>query len=435
VIAEWEPEAMVDADALKHQSSAEDFYTIESAMASRVVVNGEELLNFASSNFLDMSNSDEVKQACYDTIDKYGVGSCGPRGFYGSIDVHLEFEQAVAQFLGAKEAILYSDGIACVTSVIPAFSKRGDLIIADEGVNFSIQQGLTLSRATIVYYKHNDMADLRRALQRVKDADARKGSSLKLNRRFIVSEGISQYHGDLAALPDLVKLKDEFKYRLIIDDTNGFGVLGKTGRGSHEHWGIGLDRIDVLCASMDTALGTVGGWCVGQEQVVDHQRLSGLGYCFSASSPPYCSTAGTVALGLIEQHPQLCEAVRRRAARMRKQLGKIVGIEVVGCDKKTQVNSLASPVIHLRLRQSFGSREEDRASLVFVEESMLSEGVIVRTSKYIPAERSPPPPSLRIFVTATHTMQEIDETAALLNRAFAQLLKIGVGQLSRTFQF
>ena len=149
--------------------------------------------------------------------------------------------------------------------------------MCDESVHFGIQQGIRLSRSNVLYYKHNDMEDLERILRQVQEKELRQPGG-KLNRRFIITEGISEHCGDMAPLPHIIRLKQRYKYRLILDDSFGIGVLGATGRGSLEHWSIDQDQCDLFCASLDHATATVGGFCIGSNQVVDHQRLSGAGY-------------------------------------------------------------------------------------------------------------------------------------------------------------
>jgi serine palmitoyltransferase len=269
-----------------------------------------------------------VQTACRATIEKYGVGSCGPRGFYGTFDLHLEIEAALAKFMAAEECILYSDAIACVSSVIPAFAKKGDTIVVDDATNFGIQTGCLLSRSTIHYFKHGDMSDLEKVLETLHKKELAGGSKHKqAHRKFIVVEGVSSVYGDILPLERVLELKDKYSYRLILDDSLGFGVLGATGKGTMEHFDCAMQSeagepgVDILCASMDNALASVGGFCVGNHQVVDHQRLSGAGYCFSASSPPYTSTASLLTLGMIAAQPALGASLRKKASKLRRSLG------------------------------------------------------------------------------------------------------------------
>lgn len=327
LIREWQPQPLVPVLPARMLRPSRSLVVTDAADAHVHLAGGREVVNFASYNFVSLANCAAVKAACEATIRKYGVGSCGPRGFYGTIDTHLEVEKRISTFLGTDEAILYSDGLACVSSVIPAFCKAGDLIIADEGVNFHVQQGLLLSRSDVKYFKHNDMADLERVLREVAADDAKLRR--KLNRRFIVVEGVYFNHGDLVDLPRVCALKKEFKYRLVIDDSMAFGVLGATGRGTHEHFGVPIGDIEIYCATLDAALATCGGFCAGSHEVCNHQRLSGAGYCFSAASPPYSATAATVGLDVIDAERDRLATVARLASSVRaalKPLGACVSV-------------------------------------------------------------------------------------------------------------
>lgn len=408
LIEEWKPDSLVPKidERTKRQRSN---LVLESATDSYVTINGNRYLNFSSNNFLGLANDKRIKENCRKTIDHYGVGSCGPRGFYGTIDVHLKLEKDIAEFYGLEHSILYSDGIACASSVVPAFCKRGDLIICDEAINFFIQQGIVLSRSTVIYFKHNDMEDLERVLQEVREQD-RANPNRKLNRRFIIVEGVYRNVGDLCPLKTVVDLKFKYKYRLMVDDSFGIGVLGEKGRGTLEHFSINPADVEAIVATLDTCISSVGGFCTGDKQVVSHQRLSGAGYCFSASSPPYTATAASTALAIINQDPSRCELSRQKARHMRNALKQIEGITVPGED--------FIPLIHIRLRQSLGSGDADQAFMHIVEEKMLSEGVVVYVPKYIPSEREVPEASLCISVTTLHSDQDLDRTANLLKHTF-----------------
>jgi serine palmitoyltransferase len=294
--------------------------------------------------------------------------------------------------------------------------KRGDLIICDEDCHYGIQQGIGLSRSNVLYFKHNDMQDLQRVLADVKEKDELRPPT-KLNRRFIIVEGLYQKHGDLAPLDKIVELKKDYKYRLILDDSLAIGVLGRTGRGSPEHWGVPFSEVEILTATLDHAVGSAGGFCVGSAQVVDHQRLSGLGYCFSASAPPYVSTAAITALAVMEREPQRLRALAANAKALRDGLRQIPNVTFVGDD--------CSPVVHLRLKKSAGSREYDEVFWKIVAEKLLRESsIVVIVPKYIPGERKLPEPSLRISVMAAHKRAEIEQLLKKLRAAIEAASKL-----------
>eukprot|EP00527_Entomoneis_sp_CCMP2396_P004946 CAMPEP_0198142298 /NCGR_PEP_ID=MMETSP1443-20131203/5120_1 /TAXON_ID=186043 /ORGANISM="Entomoneis sp., Strain CCMP2396" /LENGTH=533 /DNA_ID=CAMNT_0043805269 /DNA_START=120 /DNA_END=1718 /DNA_ORIENTATION=- len=260
------------------------------------------VLNFATYDYLGMSsNQPTVRQAADEALNVYGCGSCGPRGFYGTIDVHLKLEQEFAKFLKVDGAILYSDGASTCSSTIAAFAKRGDLIVADEGIYEPLKTGIGLSRAHVKFFKHNDMDDLRKLLTKIQAQDRKVKRPINAQRRFLVVEGLYKHTGTIVPLKELVQLKHEFSYRLILDESNSFGSLGKTGRGVHELYDCKLMHdVEITTIALENSMGAIGGITVGTDEVVEHQRLSGSGYCFSASSPPFTAAAAIQSLQLLK---------------------------------------------------------------------------------------------------------------------------------------
>jgi serine palmitoyltransferase len=239
-----------------------------------------------------------------------------------------------------------------------------------------------------------------------------------------------------------------YKYRLILDDTLGLGVLGETGKGTPEHFKIStatakrdplkrtVNTIELICGNMETSLGTVGGFCVGSNEVIDHQRLHGLGYCFSASAPPYTATAGITNLNFIKK--DLVAKVRTNANFLRKALASIPGVIVVGSDKDLNKDS---PTIFLRINHSSSSssfsnsfvigspldgnivadwRSKDETILQSIAGELLDENIIIYYPHYVPSEREQPWPSLRIFVTAEHTNEQLKQLVTQLTKSFTR---------------
>lgn len=162
--------------------------------------NGRTVMNLGSFNFYNFNTNESLKEKAIQTLRNYGVGPCGPRGFYGTQDVHMKTEADVASYLGTPACIIYAQAFSTISSVIPAFSKRGDIIVADKGVSFAIRKGIQISRSMVRWYEHNDMEDLERVLAKVTKEQARK----PLTRRFIITEGLFESHGDIVNLPKIV---------------------------------------------------------------------------------------------------------------------------------------------------------------------------------------------------------------------------------------
>lgn len=368
------------------------------------------VLNVSSFDFLGLSQDSEIKKASLAALDKYGCGSCGPRGFYGTIDQHLLIEDAVAKFLGTQEAIAYSDSASAVSSAIPAFSKKGDLIILDEACSEAIITGCNLSRSAIQFFKHNDMDDLEAILKQIAMDDKRLKRNALEQRRFIIVEGIYRNVGDICPFDRLIELKEKYFYRLIVDESMSFGTLGKTGRGITEHFNIPLSKVEITLISMDTVLASVGGICVGSREVVDHQRLSGAGYCFSASSAPFLSASANKALEIMIQNRHLIDSLRDNAAALSDGLNEVKGLVVLSDE--------GSPVIHIALDPPMRTKEDEEHRIMQMSKYCVNHGVGVVYSKFN-VVRSPDcmRPSLRVCASATLTKQEIATTIQTITKA------------------
>lgn len=213
---------------------------------------------------------------------------------------------------------MFSSGYATISSAIPAFAKRGDLLICDKGISHALQTGVLLSRSNTFWFKHNDVEDLERVLIEVEKHQIAKHMNMDRPpvRKFLVLEGLYPNYGDIAVrrcscvllllltpcseqpLARFLELRKRHCFRVILDDSFGMGVLGTTGRGTFEHQGLDASAIDILTGSMANALGSVGGYCAGKREMVYHQRLNAAGYVFSASSPPYLLVATSAAMNM-----------------------------------------------------------------------------------------------------------------------------------------
>jgi len=378
--------------------------------------------NAGNNSIVPNYTDDPIKYASQKALSKYGCGSCGPRGFYGTIDAHLHLETAMADFTSTEEAILYSDGATTAASTVAAFAKRGDLLVVDEGVYEALGTGVTLSRANVKYFQHNDMTDLRRVLERVQAKDKSLGRKRNDQRRFIVVEGLYKNYGTICPLKELVELKQEFSYRLILDESFSFGALGKTGRGALEHFGLrAMVDAEILIISMENALGSIGGVTVGNEEVVDHQRLSGAGYCFSASSPPFLADAARASLQRMKSQPgiveELTEKVRYFYQKVEEVMKDIVPKKVIITSQKD-----LSPIVFFQLgedHRSLLSREEQVGLLEKISEDCLDRGLfLISTGRHLYHHlHRIPSPALRLTIMNKQSKEEINIAVGVLKKA------------------
>ncbi|PWN50584.1 PLP-dependent transferase, partial [Violaceomyces palustris] len=299
-----------------------------------------QVTNLASYNFTNLAGSDSIKEKAILALRKYGVGSCSPPGFYGTIDVHVQLEEDIARFIGTDSCIIYSQAFSTISSVIPAFSKRGDIIVADRGVNFAIQKGIQISRSTVYWYDHNDMDSLEAVLETVKrDEKRRRGP---LTRRFIVTEGIFESDGAIVDLPKVQELKRKYKFRLILDESISFGTIGATGRGLTELYGIPAKEVDMIVGSMANTLGGGGGFCAGSEEVAFHQRINGTAFVFSAALPAMLAVASSAAIGTMISEPSMFTTLQENVKALRSVLDHVESLRISSDPR--------SPLVHIQIR-------------------------------------------------------------------------------------
>ncbi|KAI9138811.1 pyridoxal phosphate-dependent transferase [Paraphysoderma sedebokerense] len=464
LIDEWTPEPLVPELTESEKTELEKIPTIVSQPGAKVKIanSSKTLVNLISCNPLGILGNEKIKEKAIAALRKYGVGACGPPGFYGTIDVHMKLEKDIAEFLGTEQAIIYAQGYSALSSVIPAFSKRGDLIICDDGVGFAIQKGVQISRSRVIYFKHNDMDDLERILQEQADEDYRL--KRPLTRKFIVVEGLYGHTGDLAPLPKLIELKYKFKYRLLVDESQSFGVLGKSGKGITDYYNVPVTDIDFIVSSMSNSLCAAGGFCTGMNQIVEHQRLSSNAYVFSAALPPMLAVAASEAIDMLKSDgPNILSSLRENIAAFRNTLASVSQITLSeehststlaqSPPSSPSLSSLSSslsrrlkppapepttpapqsPLILISLSPSFitskslSSEVQDRVLQDIVDEAM-KDGVLVTKAKYLDeyemkGKGKGLEKGLKVFVTAGLTKKETEKAAYALKNAILRVTK------------
>ncbi|KAF6015245.1 hypothetical protein HII13_000180 [Brettanomyces bruxellensis] len=303
LIDDWVPVPIVPKLRKDERWQLDSIPLIHGPASTRVTVEDphtgkktSDVLNFTSKDFLCMGTNSKVKEESIKEMRAAGVGACGPPNFYGTQDVHVRVCEDLAKFLGAEEGIIYGQDYCTPTSVLPCFLKRGDIVVVDGGVRLALQKAALISRCDVEWFNHNDLDHLEQILSNLED-DLKDGP---LNRRFIVTEGLFENFGDSPDLKRLVEIKNHYKFRLFLDETNSVGTLGPNGRGLPEVYGIPRTEIEITVGSMAQSLGSSGGFCVGCHDMIYHQILSSNAYVFSASLPPYCATAASTSIHLIE---------------------------------------------------------------------------------------------------------------------------------------
>jgi len=409
LIDEWQPDPLVPVVEESRDR------IVEHLSGSKIIVDGDECLDFGTFNFLALRKDDAVVGAGMKGIRDYGVGSCGPRGFYGTFDAHIYLEEEIANFLGVDEAILYSYGFSTIASAIPAYAKRGDLLFIDEQSNFAIQQGAKASRSKIHWYRHNDMEHLKELLDAQAECEAKNPRKAKVTRKIIIAEGICQNTGTIAQLKTMIDFKYKYKVRVFLDESNSFGVLGETGKGLTEHLNVDILDVDLISAETERAIPSIGGFCAGSAYVVDHQRLAGLGYCFSASLPPYLARAASTALKIIQNEPTRLCRLRANAKFFHKQLQSAVEHSHVFDLTGDEI----SPIKHLLLTHP--NNNENLKAIQSLIQSAQSQGIALVSGEKLEQDRTCKNTSIRLTVSAAFSEDELSSCVSVLSGLIKKL--------------
>ncbi|GAB1600150.1 hypothetical protein Ahia01_000292500, partial [Argonauta hians] len=352
VIEDWTPEPLVPSVSDDNKLIVRMNENVVHGQAGKIItINGRECINMATFNFLNLLGDKSVEKESIKRLQFYGVGTCGPRGFYGTTDTHLECEERFCDYMNTEMAVLYSHGFLTVTSAIATYSKRNDVIFCDMGASFAVTQGLRTSRSKYYFFRHNDMEHLEELLIEHQRWEKQNPKKAKTTKKLIVVEGIYLNSGDICPLPRIVELRDIYKVRVMVDESFSFGILGPTGRGITEHYGLSVDDIDVFTANLENTFASVGGLSVGKKWVLDKQRMGSLGYAFSASQPPLCVAAIIHTINILEENNKFVSECRQTCEMVQQKLSGLNGFRLDGLP--------FSPVKHLFLSESSGDRETD----------------------------------------------------------------------------
>ncbi len=275
------------------------FHKLESRQDVEVVMEGRRRIMLGSNNYLGLTICPEVVAAGVKAIEKYGTGCSGSRFLNGTLDLHLELEDALARFLGQEACLTFGTGFQSNAGIISALVGMHDYVICDRENHASIYAGCQLSFGKLLRFHHNDMEDLENCLRRVPDECG----------RLVVVDGVFSMGGDLANLPGVVRLAKKYGARVMVDDAHGLGVLGHGGRGTAFHFGLEKD-VDIYMGTFSKSLASLGGYVAGGAKVIDYIRHNSRPFIFSAAIPPANAAVALAALRHLEAHPELPQRLR-----------------------------------------------------------------------------------------------------------------------------
>ena len=357
------------------------FRVIESDQDTVVKMNGKDVLMFGSNSYLGLTNHPKLKEAAKRAVDKYGSGCAGSRFLNGTLDLHIELEEKLAEFTGKDEAIVFSTGMQVNLGVLSSMLGRKDFIVSDDSNHASIVDGTRLSFATTRKYKHNDMASLETVLQRI--GKERTGEDIAL----IVMDGVFSMEGDVAKLPEVVEIARRYNANIMVDDAHGLGVMGELGRGTSNHFGV-TDQVDLIMGSFSKSVAAIGGFIATSHEIANWLKHNARSLIFSASIAPANAAAVIAALELIQHEPERLEqlwANTRHAKRMLDDLGFDTGHS-------------ETPIIPIYVR--------DITKTFLLTRQLQEEGVFV--NPVITPAVAPEDTLIRFSLMATHTFEQIE---------------------------
>ncbi|MCL1900844.1 MAG: pyridoxal phosphate-dependent aminotransferase family protein [Firmicutes bacterium] len=287
------------------------FHVASSKQGVFAVMDGQEKIMMGSNNYLGLTSNDEVCAASIDAIKKYGTGVSGSRYLNGTLDLHVDFEKEIAEFLGKEAALSFSTGFQSNLSIISAICSRHDYIVMDKENHASIYDACRLSFAKLFRYEHNDMAELERLLKMVPE-----GCGI-----LVITDGVFSMSGDICKLPEIVEISKKYGARVMVDDAHAFGVLGKTGKGTAEHFNL-TKETDIIMSTFSKSLASMGGFMAADAMVCEYVRYNSRPFIFSASIPPSNIASATAALRVLKKEPQRVERLRKISDYFRAGLKK-----------------------------------------------------------------------------------------------------------------
>ena len=355
------------------------FRVIESEQDTEVTINGEQVLMFGSNSYLGLTTHPALKEASKSAIDKYGSGCAGSRFLNGTLDLHIELEEKLAKFVGKESALVFSTGFQVNLGVISSIPGRHDYIIMDDLDHACIIDGARLSFAKSLKYRHNDMASLEKVLQKCKE------DSIKL----IAVDGVFSMEGDLANLPEIVKLAKKYKANIFVDDAHGIGVMGKLGAGTADHFGLTND-VDMIMGTFSKSLASIGGFVAADTDTINYLKHNARSLIFSASIAPANAASVIAAIDLIQQEPERIEKLWINTYYAMDRLN------AAGFD----IGHTVTPIIPIYIR--------DNAKTFMLTKMLLEQGIFVNpiVTPAVSNESS----LIRYSLMATHSIDQIDES-------------------------
>ncbi len=365
------------------------FRAITGKQGTEVEMGGHKVLMFGSNAYTGLTGDQRIIDKAKEALDKYGTGCAGSRFLNGTLDLHIQLEKEIAAFIGKDDCLCFSTGFSVNQGVIPALLSKDDYVICDDRDHASIVDGRRLAFAKQLHYRHNDMADLERVLQKLPE------EAIKL----IVVDGVFSMEGDLAKLPEIVELKHKYNCSIMVDEAHGIGVFGRQGRGVCDHFGL-TDEVDLIMGTFSKSLASIGGFIASDSDTINFLRHTCRTYIFSASNTPAATAAAMEALHILQQEPERIEALWNVTNYALKRFR----------EEGFEIGETESPIIPLYVR--------DVEKTFLVTALAFKAGVFI--NPVIPPACAPQDTLVRYALMATHTNEQVDRSVVALKKIFVE---------------
>ena len=366
------------------------FREITSKQGTEVEMAGHKVLMFGSNAYTGLTGDQRIIDAAKKALDKYGSGCAGSRFLNGTLDLHVQLEKELAEYIGKDETLCFSTGFFVNSGVLAVVVGRGDYIICDDRDHASIVDGRRLSFARQLHYKHNDMEDLENILKGLPH------EAVKL----IVVDGVFSMEGDLANLPKIVELKHKYNCSIMVDEAHGLGVFGKEGRGVCDHFGL-TDEVDLIMGTFSKSMASIGGFIAGDKDTINYLRHTVRTYIFSASNTPAATAAALEALHIIKKEPERIEKLWKVTNYALKRFR----------EEGFEIGETESPIIPLYVH------DVDKTFQV----TKLAFDNDVFINPVIPPACAPQDTLVRFALMATHTEEQVERGVQILKKVFQDL--------------
>ena len=363
------------------------FRPISSEQNTEVLMNGKKVLMFGSNSYMGLTNHPKVIEAAVEATKKYGTGMAGSPFLNGTLDIHKQLEQRLAEYVGKEDCMLYSTGFGVNLGVISTLTGREDYVILDEQDHASIIDGRRLSFSNYLKYRHNDMASL--------EAQLKKCDPNKI--KLIVTDGVFSMEGDVANLPEITRLAKEYNASVMVDEAHGIGVFGEGGRGTCNHFKV-TDDVDLIMGTFSKSFASLGGFIATDKEITNFLRHHSRAYIFTASITPASTAAVNAALDIILAEPE------RQQHLWDITNFALENFRALGCE----IGHTSTPIIPLFIRDDYKT--------FHVTRDLLDEGVFV--NPVVTPAVAPHDTLIRYSLMATHTKEQVARSIEAIAKVF-----------------